>query len=51
MARRKRQKEKRVASVDDMGILKRDLTQTALWVGIALLGVLLAIAAQKLIFS
>lgn len=42
MARkRKKKKQKRVASIDEIGILKRDLKQTALWIGIAVVAVLL----------
>lgn len=41
MARkRKKKKERRVASVSEMEILKRDLTNTAVWIGIAVLTVI-----------
>ncbi len=54
MARkRKRTKEKRVASVDEVGILKRDLTKVAIWTGIASFIVILLAFVQNrwMIFS
>lgn len=50
MARRRKKKVKRVASVDEIGILKRDLKQTIFWISIAVLGVFLFAAVQKWIF-
>lgn len=48
MARKRRKmKEKRVASVDEIGILKRDLTNTAIWIGIATLTVVVLAFVQN----
>jgi hypothetical protein len=51
MAKR-RKKEKRVASVDEMEILKRDLLNTGIWIGIAVasVGVLVFFQQQFSLF-
>ncbi|MBA4495471.1 hypothetical protein ACFO25_19365 [Paenactinomyces guangxiensis] len=47
---KKKKKEPRVAAVDPVGILIRDLKSTALWVGVAV-GVTVALAViQRIIF-
>lgn len=50
---KKQKKEKKAARMDEMGILKRDLTNTAVWIGIAVVavGVLVLIQNQFSLFS
>ncbi|MBD1373366.1 hypothetical protein IC620_13510 [Hazenella sp. IB182357] len=46
---RKRKKEKRVASVDAVGVLERDLKNTALWIGISVIVVAVAATITRVI--
>lgn len=48
---KKQKKERRVASVDAMGILTRDLKGTALWVAISVGAVAVLMAVLKLVSS
>lgn len=52
MAKR-RKKEKRVEAIDEMATLKRDLTNTVIWMGISVLavGILALLQAQFSILS
>jgi hypothetical protein len=49
MARKKKQKQQRVASVDAVGILNRDLKRTGLWIGIAVAAIGILAVVQKYI--
>lgn len=51
MARKKKKKQKRVANVGEIGVLVRDLKQTALWIGISVVAVGLFALVQKSIIS
>lgn len=50
MASKKKNKQKRVASVDEYGIVKRDLLKTAFWIGIATLSVMVFALVQRNFF-